>query len=163
MELTLIPPSGITRFEDLVPYPTSDQIRTDYDTPMGLGDDPSIGYPDHASSPTMSRRPDLGVFQISTNSAIRRFLNRITAVVYNPQEVWRKQNLMSYANWLLKITNELLNHHEAIHGNLPAFLLSTDSTEFWQHEPGSDNSQADARPFYNHLCKLQLYRIYDLV
>jgi hypothetical protein len=73
---------------------------------------------------------DLAAFQISANSAIRRYLNRINAVLYNPKESWRKRNHTAYATWLVKVSSELEAHHEAIHRNLPPFLLSTDTTDF---------------------------------
>ncbi len=100
MEMTLTPPSGITRFEEMVRYPASEQTSTDHDINIPS---PS-GYLEYDAKTTDSTAVNLAAFQISTNSAIRRFLNRITAVIYNPQETWRKQHQKSYINWLLKIT-----------------------------------------------------------
>jgi hypothetical protein len=115
-ELSLTPPSGITRLEDIVPYPTSQQTDVDYDKGSFDGT-MEISRP----SPTQ----DLAAFQISTNSAIRRYLNRINAVLYDPKESWRKRNHTTYATWLLKVSGELEAHHEAIHRHVPLFLLST--------------------------------------
>lgn len=100
---------------------------------------------------------NIAAFQISTNSAIRRFLNRITAVIYNPHELWRKRDHASYVIWLLKITNELQSHHEAIHNNLPPFLLSTDESMFGQHGR-STASGAEHQKYTNHLWNVSRLR-----
>ncbi|KAG4428404.1 hypothetical protein IFR05_016116 [Cadophora sp. M221] len=158
MELSITPPSGITRYEDMVQYPASEQTGEDYSSPMSMDTSSPSGYSDRSTRPRYSTDSNLVAFQISTNSAIRRFLNRITAVIYNPHEAWRKQYQTTYVNWLLKITNELQNHHEAIHSNLPPFLLSTDARTFWHGEPGRATSAADNREFTNHLWNVSRLR-----
>ncbi|KAE9368400.1 hypothetical protein N431DRAFT_347452, partial [Stipitochalara longipes BDJ] len=122
-ELSLTPPSGIARFEDLVPYPTSQPASVDLS-------DSSIDSPMSTSPLEAQQHQDLAAFQISANSAIRRYLNRINAVMYDPKESWRKKNHTAYATWLIKVSSELKDHHEAIHRNLPPFLLRTDTADF---------------------------------
>ena len=126
-ELSLTPPSGIARFEDLVPYPSS--MPTNIELNDNLDDSPMSTSPQEAK-----QHQDIAAFQISANSAIRRYLNRINAVMYDPKESWRKRNHTAYATWLIKVSSELKDHHEAIHRNLPLFLLRTDTTDFAMSE-----------------------------
>ncbi|KAK0120787.1 hypothetical protein ONS96_010989 [Cadophora gregata f. sp. sojae] len=158
MELSITPPSGITRYEEMVQYPTSEQSSTEYHSPMSMDTSSPSDFSDHETRLRHSTDSSLVAFQISTNSAIRRFLNRITAVIYNPHESWRKKDHTSYVNWLLKISNELQNHHEAIHGNLPPFLLSTDPRALWDDSSGTGISVADHREFSNHLWNVSRLR-----
>ncbi|PVH82098.1 hypothetical protein DL98DRAFT_530530 [Cadophora sp. DSE1049] len=158
MELSLTTPSGITRYEEIVKYPTSEQTNAEYHSPMNMDTSSPSGFSDHAARLRYSTDSNLVAFQISTNSAIRRFLNRITAVMYNPHESWRKKDHTTYVSWLLKISNELQNHHEAIHSNLPHFLLSTDPQAFWHDDPGKGTLAADHREFSNHLWNVSRLR-----
>lgn len=50
--------------------------------------------------------------------------------MYDPKESWRKRNHTAYATWLIKVSRELMDHHEAIHRNLPPFLPHTDTGDF---------------------------------
>lgn len=156
MELSMTPPSGITQFEELVPYPASEHTGIDFDTHMNTGTNSQYDMQDNPSPSSDGTHLDLAAFQISTNSAIRRFLNRITAVIYNPAEAWRKQNTGNYTSWLSNITNELQSHHDALHGNLPSFLVSTDPTVFWQG--GSPTLPRDSRKFGNHIWNVSRLR-----
>ncbi|KAL6407567.1 hypothetical protein AUP68_08586 [Ilyonectria robusta] len=110
-EISITLPSGIARYEDAVPYP-----------------DFSIQHPqlspDHAatSPPAYRSQEELFGFQISTNAAIRRFLNRVNSVVYDYKEQFRTTRV-NYASWLLRISDDLWSHHEAIYQNLPDILL----------------------------------------
>ncbi|KAH7411086.1 hypothetical protein BKA64DRAFT_373122 [Cadophora sp. MPI-SDFR-AT-0126] len=158
MELSLTPPSGITRFEEMVKYPTSEQTNFEYHSPMNLDTSSPSGYADHTARLSYSSDSNLVAFQISTNSAIRRFLNRITAVIYDPRESWRKKDHTTYVSWLLKISNELQNHHEAIHNNLPPFLLSTNPRAFLQDNSRKGTSAADHRELSNHFWNVSRLR-----
>lgn len=86
------------------------------------------------------RNEELVAFQISTNAAIRRFLNRVNSVVYDSKDQFRMTR-SSYANWLLRTTEDLWSYHDAIYKNLPDFLLKSQP-----HAPhlGPPASPADA-------------------
>jgi len=147
-ELSFNRPSGITDLEEFVPYPSEP-------TPGGMDvevNESSKGMDDGESASPRNETPylDFEAFQISTNSAIRRFLNRISAVVYDPKEAWRKHNPVSYGQWLLKINSELEAHHQAIHSNLPRFLLSTTSSDEWSRVSHSTCLQRDEKRAMNH-------------
>lgn len=148
-ELSLGPASGIIQYEEMVPYPQADQIHIEDDIVMNQ--DMGFNSPnDFSPRSLITAQPELAAFQISTNSAIRRFLNRINAVMYNPKEAWRQKNFDTYLTWLLRIASELEDHHEAIHRNLPAFLLSTDASDFWQLHTKGDTSELSHRRLSNH-------------
>ena len=148
-EFSLTPPSGMTLFEDIVPYPSPDETGSEMDYDMGLNKPPmSTSLPD-------SRPYDnFAAFQVSTSAAIRRFINRATAVLYNPHEVRRKENHTTYITRLHRLACELRSHHEAIHKNLPSFLLSTDPADFWQQINSGESTSTDTinrTRFSNHL------------
>ncbi|KAH7140067.1 hypothetical protein B0J13DRAFT_478509 [Dactylonectria estremocensis] len=110
-EISITLPSGIARYEDVIPYP-------DFNIQH-----PQMS-PDHAatSPPAYRSQEELFGFQISTNAAIRRFLNRVNSVVYDNKEQYRAARA-NYASWLLRISDDLWSHHEAIYQNLPDILL----------------------------------------
>jgi hypothetical protein len=112
-EISVTLPSGITRYEDVIPYPDS-HTRL-----------PNLA-PGHASaSPLIHQsQEELFAFQISTNAAIRGFLNRVNSVVYDNKEQYRTAR-PTYASWLLRISNDLWSHHEALYQNLPDLLLTS--------------------------------------
>ncbi|KFY71216.1 hypothetical protein V499_08578 [Pseudogymnoascus sp. VKM F-103] len=148
-EFSLTPPSGMTLFEDIVPYPSPDDTDSEMDYDIGLNKTLMS-----TSLPDPGPYDNFAAFQVSTSSAIRRFINRATAVLYSPHEVRRKENHTTYIMRLHRLASELRSHHEAIHKNLPSFLLSTDPSDFWpQINPGKSTStdtldqlQADQRP-----------------
>lgn len=150
-EFSFTPPSGMTLFEDIVPYPSPDENNSDMDYDIGPG------KPSMSNSLRDSRPYDnFAAFQVSTISAIRRFINRATAVLYSPHEVRRKENenYTTYITRLHRLACELRSHHEAIHRNLPSFLLSTDPADFWQQiNPGGSTSTDTINRirFENHL------------
>lgn len=150
-EISLTPPSGMTRFEEMVPYPTSESWRTDSDTDMEVLDaEHSRNSAQDSSRFTNVNPSELAAFQISTNSAIRRFFNRVNAVIYNENEAWRKKNHETYADWLLKISDELAAHQDAIHRNLPAFLLTNELPEIQQGEDQDhQRNSGDQKQVYN--------------
>jgi len=148
-EFSLTPPSGMALLEDIVPYPSPDEADTE------MGDD--LGLNQHTildSFPNSRSYDNFSAFQVSTSSAIRRFINRTTAVLYNSDEAWRKENHTTYATWLHKLASELRSHHEAIHESVPSFLLSTDPTDFWRQINIDETTSADPMNqsrFANHL------------
>ncbi|GKU06443.1 oleate-activated transcription factor 1 [Fusarium langsethiae] len=116
-ELSVLSPSGIARFENKIPYP-------DFTTQS---------YPVSPSAPESDMRStrsqeELVAFQITTNSAIRRFLNTVNSVVYDDNEQFRTRQ-SNYASWLLRISEDLWSHHSAIYRNLPEFLLTAPSQD----------------------------------
>ncbi|RBQ97113.1 hypothetical protein VDGD_10496 [Verticillium dahliae] len=76
------------------------------------------------ASSSLDRTEALVAFQISTNAAIRRFLNSVNSVVYNRKDQCRTTRA-NYANWLLRITEDLWSFHGAIYRTLPGFLLTS--------------------------------------
>ncbi|KAF5593394.1 3-oxoacyl-reductase [Fusarium subglutinans] len=111
-EISIVSPSGIARYEDKIPYP-------------------AFTAENHPISPDSSEarsQEELVAFQITTNSAIRRFLNTVNSVVYDDKEQFRTRRL-NYASWLLRISEDLWSHHSAIYRNLPEFLLSNPSQD----------------------------------
>lgn len=118
-EISITLPSGITRYEDLVPYPTKGQPSKT----MQTGNTPGSEVFTPGSS-TFDRTEELVPFQISTNAAIRRFLNRVQSVVYDSKDQFRMTRA-NYANWLLRITEDLWSYHGAVYRNLPDFLLKS--------------------------------------
>ncbi|KAF5548622.1 3-oxoacyl-reductase [Fusarium mexicanum] len=111
-EISIVSPSGIARYEDKIPYP-------------------AFTAEIHPISPESSEarsQEELVAFQITTNSAIRRFLNTVNSVVYDDKEQFRTRR-SNYASWLLRISEDLWSHHSAIYRNLPEFLLSNPSQD----------------------------------
>ncbi|TQN70501.1 hypothetical protein CSHISOI_04940 [Colletotrichum shisoi] len=76
------------------------------------------------ASTSFYRTEELVAFQISTNAAIRRFLNRVNSVVYDSRDQFRMTRA-SYADWLLRTTADLWSYHGALYRNLPDFLLTS--------------------------------------
>lgn len=109
-EISITLPSGIARYEDLVPYPT-----------FNLASD--------GADPAVVQQEELVAFQITTNASIRRFLNRVNSAVYNAKEQQRQQrdHGADHASWLLRITQDLWSHHAAVYRSLPEFLLRSSS------------------------------------
>ncbi|SPJ77027.1 related to 3-oxoacyl-[acyl-carrier-protein] reductase [Fusarium torulosum] len=117
-EISVGSPSGIARYEDKIPYPA---FTTKKHPTTRYCPGPS------ESSPTRSQE-ELVAFQITTNSAIRRFLNTVNSVVYDDRERFRTRQ-SNYASWLLRIAEDLYSHHSAIYRNLPEFLLTNSSQD----------------------------------
>ena len=131
-EISITLPSGISRYEDVVPYPANATFSRHFnqsDTPSTDGGSQALESYD--------RTEELVAFQISTNAAIRRFLNRVNSVVYDSKDQFRMTR-SNYANWLLRITEDLWSYHDAIYKNLPDFLLrSQPQQETTQSTDGS--------------------------
>ncbi|KAF4498254.1 3-oxoacyl-(acyl-carrier-) reductase [Fusarium agapanthi] len=117
-EISIVSPSGIARYEDKIPYPAF----TAENHPIS----PSV--PETSESSSIRSQEELVAFQITTNSAIRRFLNTVNSVVYDDKEQFRTRR-SNYASWLLRISEDLWSHHSAIYRNLPEFLLSNPSQD----------------------------------
>ncbi|RDW63609.1 hypothetical protein BP6252_11154 [Coleophoma cylindrospora] len=132
-EFSIALPSGITIYEDIVPYPSSTQLETQSCSIT----DPEYHSPS-SSLPGDIYKQSFSAYQISTNSAIRRFINRITAVMYHRKDTWQKKDPIDQVSWLEKIANELRSHHEALFKNLPSFLLSVDPPEV-RNDSGLDD------------------------
>ena len=148
-ELSFTPQSGLTQLEDFVPYPTSQSMPSSPLQPpnaTSLAGEHMFNY----FSRTTVASLDMGAFQISSNSAIRRFLNRVSAVTYNPKDDWRKENHSTYAAWLLKVSAELLDHHQALHGNLPDFLLEPQLSSSSSSSVGVEQYSAAHQSHVNH-------------
>lgn len=120
-EISATLPSGIARFEELIPYPTFKE----------------------ATDPAGSQHEELVAFQITTNASIRRFLNRVNSAVYNAKEQQRRQrdSRADHAGWLLRISQDLWAHHAAVYQNLPGFLL-TSSEEAQDQNPFAESPTA---------------------
>lgn len=129
-EVSITLPSGISRYEEKVPYPANATFSRHFNPT----DTPSADGSAHVLA-TYDRTEELVAFQISTNSAIRRFLNRVNSVVYDSKDQFRMTR-SNYANWLLRITEDLWSYHDAIYKNLPDFLLKS-------HSPRARHSDAD--------------------
>ena len=116
-EISIISPSGIARYEDKIPYPI---FATETSNAC-------LSASKSSENPTRGQE-ELVAFQITTNSAIRRFLNTVNSVVYDDKEQFRTRQ-SNYASWLLRISEDLWSHHSAIYRNLPEFLLTTSSQD----------------------------------
>ncbi|KAF5601203.1 3-oxoacyl-reductase [Fusarium pseudocircinatum] len=117
-EISIVSPSGIARYEDKIPYPAF--------TVENHAISPSV--PESLEASSTRSQEELVAFQITTNSAIRRFLNTVNSVVYDDKEQFRTRR-SNYASWLLRISEDLWSHHSAIYRNLPEFLLSNPSQD----------------------------------
>lgn len=109
-EISVNLPSGIARYEDVIPYPIFESQETN-----GAGLEPAV---------TQSESEQLVAFQISTNASIRRFLNRVNSVVYDIKEQSRMTRT-NHVDWLLRTTNDLWLHHSSVYRNVPDFLLKS--------------------------------------
>lgn len=117
-EISVTLPSGIARFEDSVPYPTH-AITPDRDwTRVGNGTGLS------ATSCRRHVKDDLVAFQISTNAAIRRLLNRVHSMVYDSKDRFRMTRI-EYVGWLLRVTKDFTAYHDTIYSNAPEFLFTS--------------------------------------
>ncbi|KAI0593205.1 hypothetical protein F4775DRAFT_586993 [Biscogniauxia sp. FL1348] len=143
-EIEITGPSGIAKYEDLVPYPvfepsssTSTHAPPDSNTANnnsntnnkgggGSGGGGGVPSPDDVVSSPMPIHSveELIAFQISTNAAIRRFLNRVNSLIYDSKEQYRMTR-SDYATWLMRVTDDLWSHHTAIYRNVPDFLLTS--------------------------------------
>ncbi|KAF4446828.1 C6 finger domain-containing [Fusarium albosuccineum] len=141
-ELSITLPSGIARYEDLVPYPIQGaSSRHEHDN----------ATPGSASSRTepasLDPAEELVAFQISTNAAIRRFLNHVNSVVYDSKDHFRMTRT-NYSNWLLRTTDDLWAYHSTIYRNLPDILLNRSSD--MQSEAFESASPGTTRRLGNH-------------
>ncbi|KAF5232582.1 hypothetical protein FAUST_8614 [Fusarium austroamericanum] len=117
-EISVVSPSGIARSENKIPYPaftTENHVI-------------SPSAPESSEMALTRSQEELVAFQITTNSAIRRFLNTVNSVVYDDKEQFRTRQ-SNYACWLLRISEDLWSHHSAIYRNLPEFLLTNSSQD----------------------------------
>ncbi|KAI9147196.1 oleate-activated transcription factor 1 [Paramyrothecium foliicola] len=112
-EISATLPSGLSRYEDFIPYPTI--------TTATSGED---------RDPALVQQEEVVAFQITTNASIRRFLNRVNSAVYNAKEQQRQQSDSGadHALWLLRVAQDLWAHHAAVYRNLPGFLLTSNSS-----------------------------------
>ncbi|KAM0395314.1 hypothetical protein ACHAQC_005163 [Fusarium culmorum] len=117
-EISVLSPSGIARSENKIPYPafTTENYAI------------SLSAPESSEMASTRSQEELVAFQITTNSAIRRFLNTVNSVVYDDKEQFRTRQ-SNYACWLLRISEDLWSHHSAIYRNLPEFLLTNSSQD----------------------------------
>lgn len=115
-EISITLPSGIARYKDLIPYPVFDTVAKH----QGRASSSDAGLINGQAD----RADELVGFQISTNAAIRRFLNRVNSFIYDTKEQYRVTRA-NHATWLLRITEDLWAHHAAIYRNLPDFLLTS--------------------------------------
>lgn len=116
-ELSVSLPSGIALYEDDVSYPAQSPASRQ---PAHMSD-PTVEVRSPASSFT-ERNEELVAFQISTNAAIRRLINRIHSIFYDTEERNRVSDC-DHVQWLLRITGDFSAYHDAIFRNLPEFLL----------------------------------------
>ncbi|KAF0639669.1 hypothetical protein FPSE5266_08940 [Fusarium pseudograminearum] len=127
-EISVLSPSGIARSENKIPYPAF--------TTENYAVSPSA--PESSEMASTRSQEELVAFQITTNSAIRRFLNTVNSVVYDDKEQFRTRQ-SNYACWLLRISEDLWSHHSAIYRNLPEFLLTNSSQDVSMAGTDSDS------------------------
>ncbi|KZL73251.1 c6 finger domain-containing protein [Colletotrichum incanum] len=120
-EISITLPSGIARYEDVVPYPALETPKQHKNHTV-TSSTPETDVTSPAST-SFYRTEELVAFQISTNAAIRRFLNRVNSVIYDSKDQSRMTRA-NYTNWLLRITEDLWSYHGALYRNLPDFLLT---------------------------------------
>ncbi|KAL2859394.1 hypothetical protein BJX68DRAFT_261835 [Aspergillus pseudodeflectus] len=113
-EISINLPSGMAMYEDIVPYPGQYASLRDT-TANTLPSTPSTA----SSLSTRDPNDEFVAFQLTTNAAIRRFLNRVHSLVYNHQDHSHR------APWLLHMTDEFSAYHDAIYKHVPDFLLSS--------------------------------------
>ncbi|KAF6802046.1 C6 finger domain-containing protein, partial [Colletotrichum sojae] len=132
-EISITLPSGITRYEDVVPYPAPEtpKHRQEHAAAFSSSTDQATTL----TATSFYRTEELVAFQVSTNAAIRRFLNRVNSVVYDSKDQFRMTRA-NYANWLLRITEDLWSYHGALYRNLPDFLLTSQP----RRRPGDQDS-----------------------
>lgn len=106
-EISVTLPSGIARYEDQVPYPT----RVASTSPPTPGLQPAADE-------------ELVAFQISTNAAIRRLLNRVHSMVYDTRDQPRLTRV-EYVAWLLRVSDDFRSYHDTVYRSIPRFLLET--------------------------------------
>lgn len=97
--------SGLTRLEDIVPYPTSTSAPTSpvHDpNATALAGEHMFHYFSRTTVPSL----DVGAFQISTNSAIRRFLNRVSAVMVC--QIYTSNNLQANLESYIKSCHKIM-------------------------------------------------------
>ncbi|KAK1712440.1 hypothetical protein BDP67DRAFT_517395 [Colletotrichum lupini] len=121
-EISITLPSGIARYEEVVPYPAPETPKQHKEFTINQATpEAEVTSP---SSTSFYRTEELVAFQISTNAAIRRLLNRVNSVVFDSKDQFRMTRT-NYANWLLRITEDLWSYHGALYRNLPDFLLTS--------------------------------------
>ncbi|CAJ0543767.1 Ff.00g039160.m01.CDS01 [Fusarium sp. VM40] len=135
-EISVALPSGITRYEDLIPYPT-EAIPTSKESHHTTPDFEHYSSCGHQGE-------ELAAFQVSTNAAIRRLLNRVHSIAYDSKDHFRMTRV-EYVKWLLRVSEDLWAYHDTIFRNLPIFLLVSqpplDGRAFvTDHSPGSPRS-----------------------
>ncbi|KAL0936764.1 C6 finger domain-containing protein [Colletotrichum truncatum] len=138
-EISITLPSGITRYEDIVPYPAPEtpKHREEHAAAFAAADT----NPTSPEAAGFYRTEELVAFQISTNAAIRRFLNRVNSVVYDSKDQFRMTRA-NYAGWLLRITEDLWSYHGALYRNLPDFLLTSQPRK----RPDQENASSPMTP-----------------
>ncbi|KAF9870463.1 C6 finger domain-containing protein [Colletotrichum karsti] len=138
-EISITLPSGIARYEDIVPYPAPETPIHPHEHAATFSSQEA--NPTSPASSTVYRTEELVAFQISTNAAIRRFLNRVNSVVYDSKDQCRMTRA-NYANWLLRITEDLWSYHGALYRNLPDFLLTSQPRK----RPDQDTASSPVTP-----------------
>ncbi|TEA12216.1 Quinic acid utilization activator [Colletotrichum sidae] len=138
-EISITLPSGIARYEDVVPYPAPEtpKHREEHAAAFSTPE----ANPTSPAATSYYRTEELVAFQISTNAAIRRFLNRVNSVVYDSKDQFRMTRT-NYANWLLRITEDLWSYHGALYRNLPDFLLTSQPRK----RPDQENASSPLTP-----------------
>ncbi|TDZ16675.1 Citrinin biosynthesis transcriptional activator ctnR [Colletotrichum orbiculare MAFF 240422] len=138
-EISITLPSGIARYEDVVPYPAPEtpKHREEHAAAFSTPE----ANPTSPAATSYYRTEELVAFQISTNAAIRRFLNRVNSVVYDSKDQFRMTRT-NYENWLLRITEDLWSYHGALYRNLPDFLLTSQPRK----RPDQENASSPLTP-----------------
>ncbi|OAQ69169.1 C6 finger domain-containing protein [Pochonia chlamydosporia 170] len=107
-EISITPPSGIALYEEVVPYPERGVLAHD------------------DQDPKLAPSAEFVAFQISTNAAIRRFLNRVHSMIYDTKDQLRLSH-STYVQWLLRVTEDFWAYQDDIFHNIPNFLLQSPS------------------------------------
>ncbi|KAH6662927.1 hypothetical protein F5X68DRAFT_178041 [Plectosphaerella plurivora] len=142
-EISIILPSGIARYEDQVPYPT----RSASNAQVSAEETPRESDNTSEIAPqTEDEREELIAFQISTNAAIRRLLNRVHSMVYDSKDQFRLTSV-EYISWLLRVAEDFWSYHESIYNNIPHFLFQSKPQEPLQplFAPGEPQSPQSSR------------------
>ncbi|KAK9452703.1 hypothetical protein V1511DRAFT_507226 [Dipodascopsis uninucleata] len=116
-EIDLFSPTGITKYEDLVPYPSSD----------------IVSMPRHMYHPgtydNAGGEDEVFLLQLITNSSMRKSINRINATIYC-RDVTNNARA-DYLVWMFQYTHEFEQHHSALQERIPKYIYNTPPNVKW--------------------------------
>ncbi|KAK9458705.1 uncharacterized protein V1516DRAFT_687818 [Lipomyces oligophaga] len=116
--IDLISPSGITKYEEIVPYPSSSVISM-----------PSHMYHHLIVADKMVADDSAVLLQLITNSSMRKSINRINATIYSLQLTHHAQ--ADYLAWMLQYAHEFNQHHKALLEHVPRYIYDSPPNTKW--------------------------------